>query len=301
MELRLVRAFLEVARQGSAVRAAHVLGRSQPSISMALKALQEELGVRLLARVGRQNQLTPEGRALFERARPLLEQWEALPGQIQQASRAAPAGPVRVGAGEGAVLYLLPKAIRSFKRRFVQVEVIVRNQATEDSLAMLRAGELDLALRSLGSTPAGIWYRPSLSFDRVVVAPRRHPILRGRKISLEALARYPFVMPWPRSTTRRLVEAALERAGHPCRIALEAGGWEIVKRYVGLGLGIAIVPAFCAEARDGTRLGRRSVAHLFGQDRYGIVVKRGRPLSPAAQALARLIDPHFPTGALEGV
>jgi DNA-binding transcriptional LysR family regulator len=202
---------------------------------------------------------------------------------------------VRVGAGEGAVLYLLPDPIRAFKRRLMQVELIVRNQSTEDTVAMLKAGELDFGLRSLASTPAGMWYRASLTFDRVVVAPKGHPILRARKINLEALARYPFVMPWPRSTTRRLVEGALEMQGLPCRVALEAGGWEIVKRYVGLGLGIAIVPAFCAEARDGTRLGSRSVAHLFGQDKYGIVVKRGRPLSPAAQELVRLIDPHFPT------
>ena len=295
MELRLLRAFVEIARQGSAARAAHVLGRSQPSLSMALKALQEELGVRLVARVGRGNQLTPAGRTLLERAAPLLEQWEALPRQIQQAARAAPTGPVRVGAGEGALLYLLPDPIRAFKRRFAQVDVIVRNQATEDTLAMLKAGELDFGLRSLASTPAGMSYRASLSFDRVLVAPRGHPILRARRISIEALAQYPFVMPWPRSTTRRLVEAALETAGRPCRIALEAGGWEIVKRYVGLGLGIAILPAFCAEARDGRRLGKRSVAHLFGQDKYGILVRRGRPLSPAAQGLIRLIDPQFPT------
>src|SRR5262245_23811518 len=107
-ELRMVRAFVEVCRQGSTVRAARVLGRSQPSLSMTLKALQEDLGVRLFERVGRRNQLTPEGRSLLERAGPLLEQWEALPGEIREVARAGLMGPVRVGAGEGAVLYLLP-------------------------------------------------------------------------------------------------------------------------------------------------------------------------------------------------
>ena len=295
VELRLVRAFVEVARQGSAARAARVLGRSQPSLSMALKALQEDLGVRLFERVGRRNRLTPEGRILIERAVPLLEQWHALPGQIQQAARATPTGPVRVGAGEGAVLYLLPGPIRAFKRKLSQVEVVVRNQTSQDTIEMLKAGELDFGLRSLASTPAGMWYQPSLGFDRVLVAPKGHPLLGRRRISLEALADYPFVMPWPRSTTRRLVESALAMKGLPCRVALEAGGWEIVKRYVELGLGIAVVPAFCAEARDGARLGRRSLTQLFGRDKYGIVAKRGRPLSPAARALARLIDPGFPT------
>jgi DNA-binding transcriptional LysR family regulator len=286
----LVRAFVEVARQGNAARAAHVLGRSQPSISMALKALREDLGVRLFERVGRKNALTPEGRALLERAGPLLEQWEALPGQIQQAADAARTGPVRVGAGEGAVLYLLPGAIRAFKRRRPQVEVIVRNQSREDTLAMLKAGELDLGLRSLSAAPAGMTYRALRDFARTLVAPKNHPILRSRRVDLEALARQPFVMPWPRSSTRRVVERTLEAKGLPCRVALEAGGWEIVKRYVGLGLGIAIVPAFCFEPRDSARLGKRSVAHLFGEDSYGLVVKRDRPLSPAAQDLMHTIE-----------
>jgi DNA-binding transcriptional LysR family regulator len=285
MDLRLVRTFVEVARQGSATRAAQVLRRSQPSVSMALKALQEDLGVRLFERVGRRNGLTPEGRALLERAAPLLEQWEALPAQIQQQAQSALTGPVRVGAGEGAVLYLLPGPLRAFRRRRPGVEVVVRNQSTEDTLAMLKAGELDFGLRSLPSAPAGMSYHPVRAFERTLVAPKNHPILRSRKIRLEDLSRHPFVMPWARSSTRQIVERALETKGLPCRVALEAGGWEIVKRYVGLGLGIAILPAFCVEARDGTRLGRRSAAHLFGEDSYGLVVKRGRPLSPAAQEL----------------
>jgi DNA-binding transcriptional LysR family regulator len=226
MELRLVRVFVEVARQGSAARAAHVLGRSQPSISMALKALQDDLGVRLFERVGRRNGLTSEGRTLLERASPLLEQWEALPGQIQHAAQAAGTGLVRVGAGEGAVLYLLPAAIRAFKRRRPKVEVIVRNQPAEDTLAMLKAGELDFGLRSLSSPPAGVSRRPFRAFERTLIAPKNHALLRSRKIELDSLARYPFVMPGPRSSTRRIVEGALEAKGLACRVALEAGGWK---------------------------------------------------------------------------
>ena len=118
---------------------------------MALKALQDELGVRLFERVGRRNGLTREGRALLERAGPLLEQWEALPGQIQQTAQEDRTGRVRVGAGEGAVLYLLPAAIRAFKRRWPKVEVIVRNQA-RNTLACSRP-RLDFALRASPPRP----------------------------------------------------------------------------------------------------------------------------------------------------
>jgi molybdate transport repressor ModE-like protein len=291
---RHLAAFRAVARHGSFSRAARSIGRSQPTVTLAVQALETELGVRLLERSGRGARLTPAGRALLDRAGPLLEGLETLPAQLRETVGEGLAGPVRVGAGEGAVCYLLPRAVRLFRRRYPRVELIVRNQPVEETLVQLRSGELDFGLRSLAAVPAGLEYRPALTFDRVVVAPRAHPVLRPGRPTLDALARYPWVMPWPRSTTRRLVERALEAARLEARVALEAGGWEIIKRYVGLGLGIAVVPGYCVERGDRGRLGTRPVSHLFGQDAYGIVTRRGRPLSRAAGVLARLVDPRFP-------
>ena len=101
-------------------------------------------------------------------------------------------------------------------------------------------------------------------------------------------------MPWKGSTTRQLVERAFDAAGLRYQIVLEAGGTEIIKRYVVLGLGIAVVLEFCLTPADRQHLAARSVRHLFGQDTYGIIVKQGRQLSRAAQALIRMIDPQFP-------
>jgi DNA-binding transcriptional LysR family regulator len=293
LELRQLRVFLEVARQGSTLKAAQALGRTQPSLSMALRDLQEALGVRLFERVGRRNQLSLEGRALLERAAPLLEEWEALPRRLLETTRGIVTGPVRVGAGEGGALYLLPEPIRALRKRLPQVQVVVRNQSSEDTLAMLKTGELDFGLRSFPRPPPGTEYQTALRFDRVVVAPRGHPIHAVRRLDAAALARHPFVMPWPRSTTRRLVERALEAEHLPCRIALEGGGWEVVMRYVGLGLGIAVVPSYCVGPKQSAGLKARSVSHLFGQDAYGIVIQRGRELPTAARELVRLIDPSF--------
>ena len=291
MELHLLRVFVEVARQGTTTRAALALGRTQPSVSMALKQLQEGLGVRLFERSGRRNRLTDHGRALLEPAGRLLEEWEALPRAVRAG---AFGGPVRVGAGEGAALYLLPGAIRAFRRRWPEVQVVVRNQSSEETLAMLSSGEVDFGLRAFPSPPPGTDYVPRLAFDRVVLAPRAHPIQAARRLTLALLSRHPFVMPWPQSSTRRRVTAALEAAGLPCRIAVEGGGWEIVKRYVQVGLGIAVVPAYCIRRRELSGLKGRPASHLFGRDTYGIVVRRGRVLPEAVRELARLIDPRFP-------
>jgi DNA-binding transcriptional LysR family regulator len=287
IELRHLRAFVAVARHGSVGRAAQALRLTQPSVSMTLGEMRRALGVRPFERHGRGLRLSAAGQLLLDRAAPLLERVERLPAEVREALTGIPHGPVRVGAGEGAVLYLLPGPIRAFRRRHPALPVIVRNQPGEETAAMLRAGELDFGLRGWERAPRGLDYRPLLRFHRVVIAPRGHRVLRVRPLTLGALAEHPLVVPWPRSTLRQTVERALARARVPYRIGLEAGGWEIVKRYVALGFGVGIVPAYCVGRGD--RLGSRTVSHLFGSEVYGIATRSGSELPRAATELAALV------------
>jgi DNA-binding transcriptional LysR family regulator len=294
LDPRHLLAFRAVARRGGFGRAAREIGRSQPTVTLAIQTLERELGVRLLDRTARGARLTAAGQALLDRAGPLLEELERLPALLREASAGRLEGPVRVGAGEGPVLYLLPRRLQAFRRRHPGIRVIVRNQPVEDTIAMLQSGELDFGLRSLARVPAGLEYRQALTFERLLIGTRHHAALRARRPTLEDLARHPFVMPWPRSTTRRLVERAFRAHGLEPGVAVEAGGWAIIKRYVAAGLGIAVVPSFCLEPGDARTLAARSLTHLLGPDTYGIVTRRDRPLSRAAGALVSLIDPGFP-------
>jgi DNA-binding transcriptional LysR family regulator len=294
LDPRHLLAFRAVARRGGFGRAAREISRSQPTVTLAVQTLERELGVRLLDRTGRGARLTAAGQALLDRATPLLEGLERLPAVLREAREGRLEGPVRVGAGEGPVLYLLPRPLQALRRRHPDLRVIVRNQSVEDTIAMLQSGELDFGLRSLERVPAGLEYRQALTFDRLLIGRKDHPALRGRRPAMEDLARHSWVMPWPRSTTRRLVERGLRSHGLEPEVAVEAGGWAIIKRYVAAGLGIAVVPSFCLESADTRALTVRSVTHLFGPDAYGIVTRRDRPLSRAARTLVHLIDPSFP-------
>jgi DNA-binding transcriptional LysR family regulator len=104
------------------------------------------------------------------------------------------------------VLYLLPGPIQAFKQRHPEVPIIVRNQSVEETVAMLRRGDLDVGLRSVASPPADLDYRPWRAFDRVVIAPPGHPIGRAGRITLRLLATFPPRHAGKGSMTRRLVE-----------------------------------------------------------------------------------------------
>lgn len=285
MEVQQVRSFVEVARQKSFSRAASKLGRTQPTITAAVQALERELRTKLFDRSARSVTLTPAGHAFLESIGPLLQSWDAAPAALQEALDGRVRGPVRVGAGEAAVLYLLPGPIRRLLEKHPQVDVVLRHQPADQTLTMLREGELDFGIRSLETVPDDVSYEPFLTCDRVLISRRNHPATRARMPTLETLSKYPFVMPWKGSATRRLIERALEDRRLPCRVAVEAGGWEIIKRYVALGLGIAVIPEFCLQPAD-RGLSVRSVRHLFGRDNYGLVFKKGRSLSAAAKILA---------------
>ena len=290
LDVRCVRVFREVVRHEGFNRAAEALCLSQPAVTKAVRRLETQLGTRLFERLGRGSRLSLTGEALAEIAAPLLADWEQLPARLAERLTRQSRGPVRIGAGEGGALYLLPESIRRLRQRYPEVEVVVRNQPNHETVALLRAGELDFGLRALASAPPDLDYRPCLAFDRVLITPRAHPLLKVRRLTLEMLAVQPFVMPWPQANARRVVESQFAAKGLRYRVILEAGGWEVVKRYVSLGVGIAVVPACCLTKADGRVLGSRSVRTIFHQDVYGILLRRDHTLPQAAQELVRIIE-----------
>ncbi len=159
---------------------------------------------------------------------------------------------------------------------------------------MLKAGELDLGVRSLTLVPAWAIYRPSQEYPRVAVCAKGHPFSKGGAVKLSELAHYPLLFPGSRSITRVLVEEALSKAGLDYQVGLEAGGWEAIKTYAAAGFGVAVVPDLCLNKEDRTRLAVRGTGELFGKDSYGVVTRRGTALSPSARELIRLVDREFP-------
>jgi len=284
MEVQQARAFLAVARTGSVSRAARAVARTQPTVTMAVHKLERELKTKLLERAGRGVRLTRAGEALARSLGPLIEQWDHLPADVQESPGGPLRGPVRVGAGEAAILYLLPAPLRSFRKRHPRAEIVIRHEPADRVLDGLRDGSLDFGIRSLPGPPPEFEFVPFITRDRVLIAPPGHPIF-SRRPTPETLSRQAFVLPPKGSTTRSLIEGAFAGAGLELRISVEAGGWEIVKRYVALGLGISVIPAFCLQPSDRARLTSRSLRKLFGEEVYGIVTRRGRKSSAAASAL----------------
>lgn len=290
-KLKPLRAFCQTARLGSVSRAAEALYLSQPAVTLQLQALEREMGVRLLERSGRRLALTREGQELYELARPLVEGLDGLEGTFRERIRGLDAGELNVAAGSSTILYLLPKIVEAFRAAHPEVRLTLHNVTGAGGLDLLRSDGVDLAVGSMLDVPGDLSYAPVYRFEPMLIAPRDHPLARLEPLTLQDLSPYGLILPPQRLTTYRMVDLVFQQNRVPYTVALEVGGWEVIKQYVAMGLGISIVTAICLTDADRARLSARSLAEYFPSRSYGVVVRKGKYLSPQARAFTELIQP----------
>jgi len=299
--LKHLRAFCQAARLGSVSAAADALYLSQPSISQQIRALEDELGQQLFERRGPRMHLTPAGRTLFDMARPLVDQLDALPDEFSRAYGRLDSGEVRIAAGESTILHMLPSLVQRFRQRHPGIFVHLHNVTGADGLGMLRSDQVDFAVGSMIDVPDDIGYRPIYSFSPVLIASRDHPLARRSSITLADISPHGLILPPKRLTTYTLIDRVFQKHKLPFRVTMEVGGWEVIKRYVARGMGISIVTSICLTEADRDQLITRDVSQWFPKRTYGVVVRKGAYLTPQARRFIDLMSPElFPDPVFSG-
>ncbi len=289
--LKPLRAFCQAARLGSISRAAEALFLSQPAVTLQLQALERDLQVRLLERSGRRLTLTREGAALYELARPLVEGLDGLDGEFRNKLKGLEASELHVAAGSSTILYLLPAIVQAFKKTHPTVQLVLHNVTGKDGLALLRSDAVDLAVGSMLDVPTDLSYAPVYSFDPMLIMAKDHPLAKKENLKLEDLSPHGLILPPKRLTTWRLVDLVFQQRRVPYTVALEVGGWEVIKQYVAMGLGISIVTGICLNEADHEKLEIRNLRDYFPPRSYGVVVRKGKFLSAQARAFSDLVKP----------
>ena len=289
--LKQLRAFCYAVKFGTVARAAEALFLSASSASLQLSALEKELGTRLLERTRPRLSLTREGQMLYDLARPLIEGMEALDQQFRSQRQGLDAGEVTIAAGSSTIQYLLPPLVREFREHRPDVRLQLANVTGKDGLALLRSDQVDFAFGSMLDVPHDLSYEPVHWFDPMLILPPDHTLAAKPEIALADLSPYGLILPPQRLTTYRMIDLVFQQARVPYQVAIEVGGWEVIKQYVAMGLGISIVTGICIQPEDEKRLAVRNMRRYFPQRSYGVVVRKGKYLSPQARAFVDLIKP----------
>ncbi len=280
--IQSLRVFLRVLEEGSLSAAGRELSITQPAVSNHLHALEERFGVALLAR-GHNARPTPAGECLAEHARRVLRELEGL--ETEMSRHTSPRGRLLVGASSTPGEYLLPHLAVQFAAEYPEVSLDVRIGDTEETLDSLLGRRTEVAVVGREVDEPCV-ESVVIEEDELVTAAALSECLALNEVEPAALAERPFIMRERGSATREVVEDRLAEAGFEPRIAMELGSNAAVAGAVATGAGIGVLPVRTLESQD--RIGRLPVRGLKFRRPFVMLVEKGRPLSPAAEAFTAL-------------
>jgi DNA-binding transcriptional LysR family regulator len=289
LQVAHLRTLQAVARHGSFSGAARALNLTQPAVSMQVRHLERALGMSLLERVGKRAFPTRAGEVLLAHADRALRELEAGVERVQEL-RGVVAGRVRLGTSASISIYLLPPALRRFRARYPDTElVIVTGNAAEIARAVV-ANELDVGIVSLPVRDRELSVAPFFRDELVAIAPPERPWRRTQAIDAPTLAGHALILFEPGATLRRLIDGWFHRAGVSPRSPMELGNTEAIKTLVEAGLGLSVTSWFSVkrEVRERSLTAIRLAPSLERQ--IGLVRRRDKPRTPALDAFVAALE-----------
>jgi DNA-binding transcriptional LysR family regulator len=285
-----LRTLEEIVRRGSFSRAAESLHLSQPAVSLHIRQLEERVGLAVLERVGKRAFPTQAGEILLHHAERAFRELDAAAHAIDRL-RGVVAGRIRLGTGATASIHLLPPLLKRLRVRYPGLELIVRTGNAPDMARAVVANELDVAVVTLPVASRHLLASTVFHDPLLAIAPAAARWRRRRPVTAAELAQHPLMLYETGGTIRRVIDEWFRRAGVLPHVAMELGNEEAIKKLVGAGLGLSIIPAIATrgEARMGTIVALRLDPPLAR--RLGVVRRRDKPLSPALEVfLAALTE-----------
>ena len=247
MTLTELRYIVAVARERHFGRAAEACFVSQPSLSLAVKKLEEELDVKLFERGGTEVGVTPLGEAIVRQAQVVIEQAAAIK-EIAKSGKDPLSGPLKLGIIYTIGPYLLPDLVRQAIERTPQMPLMLQEHFTVKLLEMLRTGEIDCAILAEPFPDAGLAIAPLYDEPFMVAVPRAHPLATREHISSEELKRETMLLLGTGHCFRdQVLEVCPEFArfssdADGIRKSFEGSSLETIKHMVASGMGVTVVP-----------------------------------------------------------
>ena len=293
--LKKLRAFCQTAKLGSMTKAAESLFASQPTISLQIHALEEEMDTLLFERSGPKLNLTNEGRILYELCLPHVQGIERLKETFDAHCGNLTSGDLNIAAGESTILYILPKPVRLFSDQYPAIKLRLSNETGRDGMELLRNDKVDFAVGSMLEVPDDLIYDPIVTYSPVIITPLEHPLSKMEKVTIKDIGKYGLILPPRHLSTWHIVKMVFAQHNVNFEVTLEAGGWEVIKRYVSLGQGISIVTDVCITDDDREKMTVIPIDQYFPKRSYGIVTRNGKFLSAPSQRFIEIMNQCFET------
>ncbi|WMJ08544.1 HTH-type transcriptional regulator CysB [Nitrosomonas sp. sh817] len=295
MKLQQLRYLCETANHNMNLsRAAKNLHTSQPAISKQIQLLEEELGVEIFLRNGKRIvRITPPGEQIIKIATRMLRDADNLKRIAQEFTDEA-GGTLTIATTHTQARYALPPVIKRFTARYPKVKLILRQGNPMQISSLVSSGEADIAI----ATEAIEHFQelvmlPCYEWNRCVVAPPKHPLLKLKKLTLEAINQYPIITYDFAFTGRSKINQAFANKGLEPNVVLTAIDSDVIKTYVELGLGIGILANMAFDAKRDKNLKSIDASHLFEPSTTRIGISRNSYIRGYVFDFIEMFAPHL--------
>ena len=290
LDSRQVRAFCVLARTGTFTQTARELHITQSAISHSIKALERDVGCRLLDRLGKKVVLTQAGEQLLQHATKILSEMEQARESLGHLGKWG-RGRLRIGASTTACQHLIPPVLREFKESFPEHSIAIEPGDTSALVSALLRHRIDLAIAIEPEKEAQLEFHPLFTDELHFITGALHPWAQNRRVVRGDIPRQNYILYNKHSITFRVIEEYFRREEMVLNTVIELGSMEAIKELVKLGLGVSILAPWIAqrEIEEGSlvalSLGRRKL-----ERRWGILHWRGKRLNLAEETFIGLCE-----------
>jgi len=289
INFELYKIFYHAATSLNFSKTALTLHVTQSAISQAIKSLENQLGLLLFFRQGRNVTLTFEGEVLYahiEKAFNFIKSAENSMHSIKSLDE----GTVFIGASDTITRYFLIDAIKAFHAAHPRVKIAINNRPSPRSVEKLINGELDIAVINISPNVPyeGLELYPLASLEHIFISKE---MLSGTKTTLSELAKHPLVCLEQNSTTRRVLEDFYASHGVLLEPAFEFGSFDVILEAVNAGMGIGFVPRrIVQEALSAHKFEEIRIKEKIPSINIGVLINKNKPLSLAAQKYLEILN-----------
>ncbi len=295
MNIRQLRFISAVAKHGLNVSAtADSLYTSQPGVSKQIRQLEDELGVQIFERSGRQlTRITPAGEAIIELADRALIELDTIKRAAQEFSDPG-RGHLSIATTHTQAKYTLPPVLQALKERFPRVTVALHQGTPLQIAQLLSDGQADFAIATEAMEHfEDLVMLPCYRWHRGILVPAGHPLAAKHPVTLADVAAYPLITYVFGFTGRSRLDAAFKKAGLKPTLSLTATDADVIKTYVRAKLGIGIIARMAHDPDSDPDLRMLDASHLFEPSTTRIGFRRGSYLRGYMYDFIETFAPHL--------
>lgn len=274
---------------------AKALHTSQPGVSKAIIELEDELGVEIFARHGKRiKRITEPGTHVLKSIDIILREIHNLKRIGEQFSN-QDSGTLSIATTHTQARYVLPEPVAKLRQAYPKVNISLHQGSPTQVAEMLLNDAADIGIATESLTQfEDLVSMPCYEWQHVLVMPKGHPLAALERVRLEDLVQYPLVTYHPTFTGRSRIDVAFGNRGLKPNIVLDAIDSDVIKTYVGLGMGVGIVAQMAVD-KDGVGpdMVTRPAGYLFGSNVARVAFKRGAYLRLYVLRLAELLSPNL--------